>query len=166
MSGRKPKPIEALTGHYDKEEIEKRQEAEPSFQTQKFEMPDEISSDEEKKEWGILVSDLRLMENCPVADCDRNTMLTYVKALVSFKKADREWLSNPKYWIEVKDENGKVIIKVNENYTIRKDMMNLIAKLKSDLCLDVVSRAKVGAARSSKKEKDDIFSKILNRGND
>lgn len=170
MPGRRPTSAKMLdndTLHISNEELEERIKAEPSYQSQNFELPSELYGEEEIAEWKSLVKTIREFENTPIADCDKTKMIMRCKAIVSFNKADKAWNENPQYWVEVEytDEHGrrKTTLKVNENYKIRKDMMGEIAKLDSDLMLDPISRAKIGKARIDSKKKNNAVEDIYNR---
>lgn len=169
-AGRKPKPaalIDNDVSHYSNEAKQQRIDAEPKYKTQNFICPDELVGAERVK-WNELAELLREIENNPISDADKDTMINYCKNWVTMIEADKAWRENPKYYIEEecgedKFGNTKYILKVNENYIVRRDSMQLLAKLKSDLMLDALSRVRYGATAANVKKEENAFSKIINR---
>lgn len=151
MPGRKPISAKLLTAevtHYAIEELENRIDEEPIYNSQIFAVPEELTEAEAKK-WLELAALIRSIDNSPNSDADKDTMINYCKAWVRFIKADKIYQKAPSD---------------KDNYRQLMDNAKLLAKLKSDLCLDVVSRAKIGKARNDcKKKKADPVGDIRNR---
>lgn len=152
MGGRRAISAKLLTTektHYANEDLEERIEAEPVYQSQIFAVPKEIADvPEEVDKWNELADLIRSIENSPNSDADKDTMINYCKAWVRFIKTDKRYQSEP-------DDK--------DNYKQMMDNAKLLAKLKSDLMLDCVSRAKIGKARIDHKKKNNAIEDIYNR---
>lgn len=151
MGGRRTIPAQLIdndTLHISNEELEERTEAEPIYESQIFAVPGELDADEAKK-WNELVKLVKAIENHPLSDAHKDKMIQYCQV-----------------WVR-----RDVLIPKNKANPIDKDIANLLAKydvilrgLSSDLCLDIVSQAKIGKARNDfKKKRADPVGDIRNR---
>lgn len=151
MAGRRAissKMIDNDTLHISNEDLEQRAEAEPIYDSQIFEVPKDFDASETKK-WNELANLIRAIENHPLSDAHRDKMIQYCQV-----------------WVR-----RNVLIPINKENPTDKDIANLLAKydviirgLGSDLCLDLISQAKIGKARSDfKKKKVDTVGDIRNR---
>ena len=150
MPNNNVKPAQTLTANVERDGRVERIDAEPAYMSQVFEVPEELT-DAETKKWNEIIKILRGMDACPVSDADKDTLINYCKCWVRFINADKLYQGNP-------DDK--------ENYKQMMDNAKLLAKLKSDLMLDVVSRCRVGAARVGKRIKENPFEALLNRQKD
>jgi phage terminase small subunit len=150
MSGRKPtaaRNINNKTHKKPQDEIDTRIEAEPIWNSQVFAIPEDLTSQEQKK-WNEVIAIIRATENSPNSDADKDTIVNYIKAWCRFINADKVYQKNPED---------------KENYRQMMDNAKLLDKLKSDLMLDPVSRARMGLARVESKKKISPIDEILNR---
>jgi phage terminase small subunit len=150
MSGRNPTSARNINNETHKkpqDEINARIDAEPTLNSQIFDMPDCLTLKEQKK-WDEVIGWIRITENSPNCDLDKDTIVNYVKCWERCKYHDKIYQNDP---------NDK------ENYKQMMDNWKLLAKLKSDLMLDPVSRARMGLARVESKKKISPIDEILNR---
>lgn len=151
MPGRKPISAKLLTTevtHYSNEELENRIDEEPIYNSQIFAVPEELDKDEAKK-WNEIVALIRAIENHPLSDAHKDKMVQYCQV-----------------WVR-----RSVLIPMNKKDPLNKDIANLLAKydmilrgINTELCLDLVSQAKIGKARNDyKKKKSDPVGDIRNR---
>lgn len=146
MAGRRPKPVEEIKGNRSKKELADRKKLQPSCNSQTFAAPKELTPEETEK-WHEIVNLIKSFKNSPNSDADKDTMINYCKAWVRFIKTDKKYQEKP-------DDK--------ENYKQMMDNAKLLAKLKSDLMLDPVSRIKMGNTsyingQKPKDDKDDFF---------
>ena len=154
MGGQRPKSammLDAEVRQKGEQEIDGRFEAEPIYESQNFIVPSELDDDEVKK-WNEVVALVRAIENHPLSDAHRDKMIQYCQV-----------------WVR-----RNVLVPLNKAEPLNKDIANMLAKydmllrgLSTDLCLDIVSQARVGKARNDfKRKKADPIGDIRNRQGD
>lgn len=167
---RPPKSVTQLsaeTSHRSKEELEQRAAAEPRYFKQDFICPKGLSPLEQQL-WEETTAIFKEMQNCPICDADSRAILAYVEWLARGEEAKAAWIKGGKkifQLVEVgKDKNGnpKFERQKDNDYQVMLDSTRECDRLRKGLCLDLTSRAKVGATKPPKNE-DDILDMLNNR---
>ncbi len=138
-----------------KEQLEGRLQNEPKPKSARLITPNWISK-EAQTEWRRLVKQFKAMDAQLITDLDVNALAIYCDAVVTYRKAMQKVRETSEV-MTAKNNPGKPI--KNPWLMVANDAATQIKKYGEVLCLDPVSRARVGIGRS-KKEVDpnaDLF---------
>ncbi len=143
--------------HRSNDELKKREENTPVYQSQEFKPPKTLTK-AEKKIWKWLVGIFRETANCRVSDADVHLMELYCRAKAATDEADAALKEDPTPYEQYecgKDEYGKpkYQLKANPNIKKRADNAALCIKLFDQLGLSPLARAKAGLAAANPKQK-------------
>ena len=160
MPGRKAYPAALMLvrnndNRLTKEQLEGRLQNEPKPKSARLITPSWISK-EAQTEWRRLVKQFKSMDAQILSDLDINALAIYCEAVVTYRKAMQKVRETSEVIIS-KNNPGKPT--KNPWLMVANDAATQIKKYGEVLCLDPVSRARVGIGRS-KKEVDpnaDLF---------
>ena len=145
-----PKPIELSTGHYTKEEIEQRKEAEEKLKGNSdlvYEVPKQLKAKREKDMYLFLVGELKASNI--LNNLDINILIQTVNSIFQMEEANKK----------IK-EFGQVIQKTdgslqkNPAINIYKDYYSIFYQCCSQLGLSPMSRSKLATLSLAKTEED------------
>ena len=153
LAGRKAYPAALMlvnneNNRLTKEQLEDRVKNEPIPKSFKLSTPSWIS-DAAKKEWRRVAKLFKEMETSVLSDLDVNALAIYCESVATYKKA----MLKVRETSEVYASGGQP--KRNPWMTIANEAATQIKKYGEVLCLDPVSRARVGLGKSKKEEDPD-----------
>jgi len=150
VAGRKAYPAALMLVNNDhnrltNEQLESRLRNEPKPKSARLATPPWLS-DAAKKEWKRLAKLFKEMDSMVLSDLDTNALAIYCECVVTYKKA----MLKVRETNEVYASNGQP--KKNPWLTVANEAATQIKKYGEILCLDPVSRARVGLGKSRKEE--------------
>ena len=155
VAGRKAYPAALMlvnneNNRLTKEQLESRLENEPMPKSARLIVPKGLN-DDAKKEWRRVVKLFREMDTMILSDLDVNVLEIYCESVVTYKRA-----------MEKVRASSEVIMlegqpKKNPWLTVANDAALLVNKYGGILCLDPVSRARVGLEKSKKPVDDEAY---------
>ncbi len=131
-----------------KEQIESRIVNEPKPKSFKLKTPDWISN-EAKQEWKRLVKHFKEMDTKILSDLDTNALAIYCEAVITYRKAIKKVRETSEVYTCKLEPNKP---RKNPWLTVANEAAIQVKKYGEILCLDPVSRARVGLGMSKKEE--------------
>lgn len=158
------------TGAYTNEYKRLVEESTPLYESQNFEVPEELNK-KERKVWEWMSNIFRQTYNCTVTDADRDIMILYCRAKVNTDEADAMLKNDNRPYILVdagfdKDGHPKQIVKANPYIKQRHDNALLCLKFADQLGLTPLGRARAGIKGMNAKKEENVWKKFTERNDD
>ena len=155
VAGRKAYPAALMlvnneTNRLTQEQLDGRLKNEPKPKSARLTTPSWLS-DGAKKEWRRIVKLFKEMETSVLSDLDVNALAIYCESVATYKKA----IMKVRETSEVYASGGQP--KRNPWLIVANEAATQIKKYGEVLCLDPVSRARVGLGKSKKEEDPDAY---------
>lgn len=144
------KPIELSTGHYTKEEIEQRKEAEESLKGNHdlvYDVPKQLKAKKEKDMYLFLVGELKASNI--LNNLDINILIQTVNSILQMEEANKKI----KEFGQLIQKNDGSLQK-NPAINIYKDYYSIFYQCCSQLGLSPMSRSKLATLSLAKTEED------------
>ncbi|KUO73437.1 MAG: hypothetical protein APF81_19700 [Desulfosporosinus sp. BRH_c37] len=151
MAGRKAYPASLMLATNDKnrltkEQLENRLQNEPKPKSSVLTTPSWLRSDA-KNEWERIVGLFRDMDDMILSDLDTNALEIYCESVVTYRKAMAKVRESNEVYVSKDDPNHP---KRNPWLSVANEAAMQVKKYGEVLCLDPVSRARVGLGKSRK----------------
>lgn len=165
------KLINPVESKINTSELSEREEYEPDYNKQTFKCPKNLDA-VAKKRWKEIKAIFLQMRNCPITDADSVTMAIHCQAWSNYLKYDSQIKEDPSlYLVRTKlDKDGNTVEQIvkNINYDLRHKEALVVLATTKDLCLDVISRARVGKAKMKAKKDGEtsLMNLLMNRKGD
>ena len=149
MKGRKPHPFQVMTTKNDKNhlannELNGRKKNEPKPNSSRMTCPSHLC-DDAKKEWRRIIKIFKGMEGEVLTDLDVNALEIYCESLITYRKAMLKVRETAEVFASKTDPTRP---RKNPWLTVANEAATQVKKYGEILCLDPVSRARVGLAKT------------------
>lgn len=174
MTGRKPRTVKVdkEVSKLSNKEIEMLEDMTPVCDSQNFTAPKSLNK-AERIIWDELVTILRSVHGSYISDADIMTMEIYCKGKAEYDRACVDWEKNPTMYLNIAngfDNHGeqKTVLKINQNYTIKRDFSKIMLSYLDQLGISPLGRAKQGrqATNNKKQEEREKLLNLINRDED
>lgn len=142
------------------QEYEAREESYKKLQVSKVLKCPSFLTPEAKKEWKRVMKLYNQMEAEILSDLDQQALIMYCEATAIYKKAQEQWAKLNQ--VATPNQDGQKLL--DNIFKTMERQSKTISSLSEQLCLTPVGRARMGMNATNKKEEDDPFQRLIDKG--